>query len=224
MGNSKAAVLLAVTVITIASVALWQKSRTRSLEELPAVAGHETISQPSPAADSMAADVRAGDRRHDGIDAALQESASIARRDRESPGLRTPTIRILDDADHSVPDADVWVVEDQKLSIPDVIELDPAAMRATLAKQTGKSSEDGTAAWSIPVRGSSWLVVARRPGWHTGYAWIDAATPLPDHVAVRLLRQSNVHRIVIDAATAVPVAGAMLIAIPRFRPENGSTP
>jgi hypothetical protein len=223
MSNPRRFALFLAIGITGIAMSIWWFARSAPSAQRPPALGVASSSHPTSTSDVNAASVRIGSGSYPASDAAGRNHEIIPIRADDSLPQRIFTIEALDDSGHAIPDADVWVIPDEKLSIPVLTEIDPASLRAATAKFTGTTSESGTLAWPLPRQGAAWLVIARRSGWHTGYVWLDLSARPLDGVEVRLIRRSNVHGIVVDAVNSAPLSGAVLVAIPRYRPESGST-
>jgi carboxypeptidase family protein len=223
MRRTKSLAVLAATVLVGAAFAVWWMTDRRGRASTAGVRDDRSIQVPNPDGAGLSASDAAGRSTPDRGPESPAKPLERAVRSAESMHEANCAIQVLDETGYPVPDAEVWVIPDRKITIPEVTELDPGAMRSSFAELSGESSEDGTLDWSLPTRSGSSLIVARRAGWHSGYAWIDPGVTHSTSVSVRLLRHSDVHGRVVDAVASAPVSGAILVAIPRFRPESGST-
>jgi protocatechuate 3,4-dioxygenase beta subunit len=126
-------------------------------------------------------------------------------------------VRLFDDASHPVVGASIWVIREQSFEFPPRREIDSVKLCDQLSEARGISDPTGEFQWPelTPARR---LVVARKSGIHSGYAWCEDAGETAPVVAIEMQRGEGIRGIVHDSDGKTPASGAFVTTMPRVRP------
>lgn len=147
-----------------------------------------------------------------------EEASTIDQEAARTPLLQTGLrVQLTEEAGHPVAGASIWIIPLRPYAFPPRREIDSVMLCDELAEARGDSDSLGVVAWTelTPARR---LVLARKRGYVSSYAWSEKSGESARSVAIRLHRGGEVRGIVHDGDAKTAASGAFLTMTPRPRP------